>query len=79
MSGEALELVPAGAGEGPKHTLSRIFDALATDRDIYTSELEPMLSHLIEGSNVSIIVAGNHRSGCAPFPLHDECRLWTCA
>ena len=63
MAGTALELVAAGEEDGPKHTLSRIFDNQATDRDIYAGEVEPMLSHLISGNNISVITAGYEKSG----------------
>ena len=43
IAGSAIELVAAGESEGPKHTLSRVFDAHSSDRDVYDAELAPLL------------------------------------
>ena len=65
IAGNAIELVPAGRTEGETHTFSRIFDVHASDTDVYDAEVVPLLQQLVAGTNVNIVVAGNHRAGHA--------------
>ena len=61
IAGNAMELVPSGKSDGEKHTFSRIFDVHASDKDVYESEVLPMLGSFVDGRNVSIVTMGNHR------------------
>ena len=43
IAGNAMELVPSGKSDGEKHTFSRIFDVHASDKDVYESEVLPLI------------------------------------
>ena len=63
IAGNALELVPAGKTEGERHSYSRIFDEYASDKDVYETEVLPLLEALTNGENAGVVVMGYHRSG----------------
>lgn len=63
ISGNALELVPAGQTDGERHSFSRIYDDHASDKDIYEAEMLPLLEGLVGGSNASVVIMGHHRGG----------------
>lgn len=48
---------------GTRHTFSRIFDAHASDHDVWTIEAKPLIASLVAGENVSMVLAGHMRSG----------------
>jgi hypothetical protein len=51
------------ARAGTRHTLSRIFDAHASDHDVWEAEVKPLVGSFVGGENVAIILAGHMRSG----------------
>jgi hypothetical protein len=63
IAGNAMELVPSGKSDGEKHTFSRIFDVHASDKDVYESEVLPLLGSFVAGENVSLVTMGHHRGG----------------
>ena len=63
IAGNAMELVPSGKSDGEKHTFSRIFDVHASDKDVYESEVLPLIGGMVAGENVSVITMGHHRGG----------------
>ena len=63
IAGNAMELVPSGKSDGEKHTFSRIFDVHASDKDVYESEVLPLIGGLVAGENVSLVTMGHHRGG----------------
>ena len=63
IAGNAMELVPSGKSDGEKHTFSRIFDVHASDKDVYESEVLPLIGGLVAGENVGLVTMGHHRGG----------------
>ena len=45
------------------HTFSRIYDAHASDREVFTQEVQPLVDKFVDGSNVTIGLLGDHRCG----------------
>lgn len=67
ITGNRLELVPAGKSEGEKFQISQIYDAHATDRELCDAELLPLAKRLVGGSNVHVVTLGHHRGGHTAF------------
>ena len=67
QSGNKLELVGPGRGGSEQasvsHTFSRIYDAHASDREVFTQEVQPLVDKFVDGSNVTIGLLGDHRGG----------------
>ena len=63
ITGNRMELVPSGKQDGETHTFSRIFDVHASDKDVYESEVLPLVGGLVAGENVSLVTMGHHRGG----------------
>tara|TARA_B100000795_G_scaffold158500_1_gene119129 strand:- start:132 stop:500 length:369 start_codon:yes stop_codon:yes gene_type:complete len=63
ITGNRMELVPSGKQDGETHTFSRIFDVHASDKDVYESEVLPLIGGLVAGENVSLVTMGHHRGG----------------
>ena len=58
-----MDPTAAGKSEGPRHTLSRVFDVHAADTDVYEAELLPLADSVAAGLNAAAIFCGHHRSG----------------
>ena len=67
QSGNKLELVGPGRGGSEQasvsHTFSRIYDAHASDREVFSQEVQPLVDKFVDGSNVTIGLLGDHRGG----------------